>query len=75
MEGRMPKPRVTTRGKEGGKEKGRFHKRDVYLSSLSRSLSLNININNNNNNNNNCSNILNSGESVLSKRNKSNSSN
>jgi subtilase family serine protease len=40
MEGRMPKPRVTTRGKEGGKEKGRFHKRDVYLSSLSRSLSL-----------------------------------
>jgi hypothetical protein len=40
MEGRMPKPRVTTRGKEGGKEKGRFHKRDVYLSSLSLALSL-----------------------------------
>ena len=49
----MPEPRVTTRGKKEGKEKGRFHKRDVYLSSLS--LSLNIN---NNNNNNNCSNIL-----------------
>ena len=38
----MPKPRVTTRGKEGGKEKGRFHKRDVYLSSLSLSLSLSL---------------------------------
>jgi hypothetical protein len=53
MEGRMPKPRVTTRGKEGGKEKGRFHKRDVYLSSLSLALSLSLNININNNNNNN----------------------